>query len=124
MEWFWIFMIAVVVLAINGAVASKFADIAGMKGHEGSPYFWFTFFMGIVGMLMVVALPDLNRPKTDIRTPSPSQTPSRFEPPSYQPMSNPKPGSWTCTCGRKHQSYETSCICGVTKASLKKTSNN
>ena len=109
MEWFWIFMIAVVVLAINGAVASKFADIAGMKGHEGSPYFWFTFFMGIVGMLMVVALPDLNRPKTDIRTPSPS---------------NPKPGSWTCTCGRKHQSYETSCIGGVTKASLKKTSNN
>lgn len=27
----------------------------------------------------------------------------------------PVPNGWTCTCGRNHPSYETSCICGVTK---------
>ena len=37
-------------------IAMKFADIAGMKGHDVSPYFWYTFLLGIVGMLMVVAL--------------------------------------------------------------------
>ena len=24
-------------------------------------------------------------------------------------------GSWQCTCGRKHQSYVTSCVCGTNK---------
>lgn len=24
-------------------------------------------------------------------------------------------GSWQCTCGRKHQKYESSCICGTSK---------
>ena len=30
-----------------------------MKGHEGNTYFWFTFVFGIVGMLMVIALPNI-----------------------------------------------------------------
>ncbi len=25
------------------------------------------------------------------------------------------PGGWTCTCGRKHADYDSSCVCGVTK---------
>ena len=31
-----------------------------MKGHEGDTYFWCTFFLGVVGMLMVIALPNKN----------------------------------------------------------------
>lgn len=33
--------------------------IAEMKGHHEKRYFWITFFLWIVGMLLVIALPDL-----------------------------------------------------------------
>ena len=49
---------AVIVLIINYIIAQKFSDIAEMKGHEGSTYFWFTFIFGLIGMLMVIALPN------------------------------------------------------------------
>ena len=46
-------------LIIDIFVSLTFRDIAEMKGHtESSKYFWWTFFTGIIGMLMVVALPD------------------------------------------------------------------
>lgn len=38
-------------------VALEFRNIAAMKGHNEAKYFWWTFFIGPVGMLMVVALP-------------------------------------------------------------------
>ena len=47
-------------LIIQYVVASKFAEIAQMKGHTSNSYFWFTFLLGICGMLMVVALPNKN----------------------------------------------------------------
>ena len=114
-------LILVVILVINAVVADKFSEIAEMKGHEGKPYFWFTFFLGFIGMLMVVALPNITGPKA-----AESQVPQQYNPapaprPASQPAfyNQPKPvGGWTCTCGRQHQGYETSCICGVTKASL------
>ena len=33
--------------------------IAELKGHYEKRYFWITFFLWIVGMLLVIALPDL-----------------------------------------------------------------
>lgn len=51
------FLGAVVVLILNYVIAIQFSDIAEMKGHNGTKYFWFTFIFGVVGMLMVVALP-------------------------------------------------------------------
>lgn len=50
----------IIALIIDYIIAEKFSDIAEMKGHEGSTYFWFTFLFGLVGMLMVVALPNKN----------------------------------------------------------------
>ena len=47
-----------VYLIIAYMVAKKFAEIAEMKGHDGDTYFWFTYCLGICGMLMVIALPD------------------------------------------------------------------
>lgn len=47
--------IAVIVLWVF--VAREFQAIAAMKGHDQMKYFWWTFLMGLVGMLMVVALP-------------------------------------------------------------------
>ena len=49
----------IVALAIDYVIAKQFADIAEMKNHDGKPYFWYTFLFGIVGMLMVIALPVL-----------------------------------------------------------------
>ncbi len=53
-----IIVIALIYLTICLAAASKFADIAEMKGHGRSPWFGWCFWTGIFGMLMVVALPD------------------------------------------------------------------
>lgn len=39
--------------------AHKFSEIAEMKGHDGSPYFWYVLLFGVVGMIMVAALPNL-----------------------------------------------------------------
>ncbi len=47
-------------LVINIIVGLKFQDIAQMKGHDGRGYFWWVLFLGPIGMLMVIALPDRN----------------------------------------------------------------
>lgn len=64
--WFvWLLCIAVAIL-IEYLVAARFRDIAELKGHDGTPYFWFCFFLTIWGYLMVIALPDLRlRDKLD-----------------------------------------------------------
>ena len=55
--WFLYLVGIIIVLVIDYIIAKQFEDIAEMKGHVGSTYFWFTFIFGIVGMLMVIALP-------------------------------------------------------------------
>ena len=40
------------------SIAKEFQRIAAMKGHPEKRYFWWTLFLGAVGMTMVVALPD------------------------------------------------------------------
>lgn len=52
------FIGGIVVLTINFFVAKEFERIAELKGHSEKQFFWCTFLLGIVGMLMVVALPD------------------------------------------------------------------
>lgn len=59
---FWIILglvVALVVAYVAYIVACKFSEIAEMKGHNGSTYFWYTFWLGIYGMLMVIALPNI-----------------------------------------------------------------
>jgi ABC-type microcin C transport system permease subunit YejB len=53
----YVLLILVVVLIINFFAAGEFQDIASMKGYSDSKYFWYCFFLSIVGYLMVVALP-------------------------------------------------------------------
>ena len=55
-----IFFGLVISLVVSILVAKKFADIAEMKGHAGSEYFWWVFLTGILGILMVIALPNEN----------------------------------------------------------------
>lgn len=50
-------------IVLDYFIAYEFARIAGLKGYPGRKYFWWSFFTGFVGYLMVVALP--RRPWTD-----------------------------------------------------------
>ena len=38
---------------------------------------------------------------------------------SVAPTTPVTPSTWVCTCGKVHQDYESSCICGVTKREAK-----
>ena len=42
---------------INHCVANEFSCIAYQKGYADKKYYWYSFFLGIAGYLMVVALP-------------------------------------------------------------------
>ena len=56
-----ILLVAIVLflaIAINAYIAGCFADIAAEKGFEERKYFWIPFLFGIIGYLMVIALPD------------------------------------------------------------------
>lgn len=46
------------VLFIRYFIADEYQTIAMRKGYCARRYFWWCFFLGIVGYLMVVALPD------------------------------------------------------------------
>lgn len=52
-----IFLGAIAVIVLWYFVAAEFRRIAAMKGYDEARYFWRTFLVGPVGMLMVVALP-------------------------------------------------------------------
>lgn len=52
------FVILFFQLALNYFVAKAFENIAYAKGNVGKIYFWWCFWLGIVGWLMVIALPD------------------------------------------------------------------
>lgn len=51
-------LIVAAVLVLDYFIADEFRNIAAKKGFCGRKYFWWSFFLGIVGYLMVVALPD------------------------------------------------------------------
>ena len=48
---------AILVIVLWYFVGKEFQRIAAMKGHEETRYFWWTFLLGPVGMMMVIALP-------------------------------------------------------------------
>lgn len=63
---FLIFLGGIVYLIVAAIIASEFQSIATEKGYDVTRYFWFTFLFGVLGMLMVIALPDKKaRPKEE-----------------------------------------------------------
>ena len=125
--WFLYLLGMVIALIIDYVIAKKFEEIAEMKGHEGGTYFWFTFFLGVVGMLMVVALPDVSQNRTTqpsgvVPTASPSVQ-SRVYSATQGGVGSAGSDEWKCTCGRIHKNYESSCVCGATKFEAKAAQN-
>ena len=54
-------LVGLIALVFNFMIAGEFAGIADKKGYNGTKYGLYTFFFGIVGMLMVVALPPVHQ---------------------------------------------------------------
>lgn len=46
------------VISLGVVVAGEFSSIAAEKGYVDKKYFWYTFFVPAVGILLVIALPD------------------------------------------------------------------
>ena len=66
MEAFLIFLGVIVDIIFWYCVAAEFRRIAVMKGHNEARYFWWTFLIAPIGMLMVVALPNDNKPSETV----------------------------------------------------------
>lgn len=64
--WFFILLILAAVIVLWWFIAKEFAQIAEMKGYTDSKYFWWTFWLGIVGILMVIALPVASKTETTV----------------------------------------------------------
>ena len=50
----------VVILSLNAVIACEFLEVANNKGYYSIKYFWYCFLFGIVGWLLVIALPDMS----------------------------------------------------------------
>ena len=95
----------VVVIVLARYFANCFYDIACMKGFHDRSYFWISFFFGIVGYLLVVALPDRKNEKT---------VPQKTVKPLFTPQETQKPvGKWACPdCGNVLPGDVIQCKCG------------
>lgn len=60
-----------VMLWIWYLVAKEFYKIAEMKGHAESKYLWISFLLGVVGWMLVIALPDRRQQTVQVQQPQP-----------------------------------------------------
>lgn len=56
----WILLSAIVMLVVQIIVTDRFCDITEAKGYPRNTYYWYCFLLGVVGYMMVLALPDRN----------------------------------------------------------------
>ena len=49
---------AILLIIVDYVIANRFYQIAKEKGFYDRAYFWYSFLFGLVGFLMVIALPD------------------------------------------------------------------
>jgi predicted RNA-binding Zn-ribbon protein involved in translation (DUF1610 family) len=101
--WFLYLVCLIIALIIDYIIAKKFSDIAEMKGHEGGTYFWVTFLFGLVGMLMVLALPNIKHIATNKHFVEPSKTTTPIEEVKH---------SWRCDNCKKMTSKSPCEHCG------------
>ena len=47
--WIWIFAIVVLFFVLDWFVAKRFDEIAQMKGQPPEAYFWWCFWLGVIG---------------------------------------------------------------------------
>ena len=59
-------LIAIVYLILDYYIAKWFSEASEAKGYHDSKYFWICFFLGFIGYLLVIALPNRNQRSADI----------------------------------------------------------
>lgn len=99
-----IFIGLLIIALINWYLAGCFYDVACEKGFTERRYFWVPFWFGLIGYLLVIALPDRKK-----------DTAAR---PPMKPMSFSKAegGTWTCPdCGGTIPFDVIRCKCGYEK---------
>ena len=52
------FMIVIILFAMAIGASIEMSEIAKMKGHDGTKYFWWSLLFFPFGAAMVIALPD------------------------------------------------------------------
>lgn len=109
MSWFWPVLAVAVTLGLSALLASYFYEIACEKGFSEKRFFWIAFLFGIVGYLLVIALPDR---KKDHYVPQKPVAPL-FKPQEAQ--SNI--GKWACPdCGNVLPGDVVQCKCGYRRS--------
>ena len=58
MAFFISLLVLAAILVLDYFIAKWFFEVAEAKGHHDKKYFWICFWLGAVGYLLVVALPD------------------------------------------------------------------
>ena len=74
------------------------------KGHDGG--FAWGFWLGLIGLAVVLC-----RPAAEC-----SSAPPVYGPDVYRQR---PPEGWVCDCGRFHKAFESSCVCGKTKYTIR-----
>lgn len=138
-EFFMVLLILLPVaglLVLNYFISREFSLIADEKGYDGHRYFHFCFWLGLIGILMVVALPDRGGQAAKV-TPAAardaSQVPVAFSndrKPHMPPIktltsrisnhyTGTVPNPWRCSCGTINPASRGSCdTCGAPKGAL------
>ena len=111
MEVLFVF-VAIVVFVLHGLFWGFIVSVAADKrGHNESFFIW-GFFLGWVGLLIVLA-------KEPVFTAAPANTrylSKKLEEEKFKTVRTV--GDWECICGRINQNYVGTCACGRTKAEV------
>ena len=68
-------LVAIADIVVAYFIGKEFEFIAKEKGYTSKQYFWWTFLFGLVGIPMVVALPDRRGGGTAASMPAPAAAP-------------------------------------------------
>lgn len=64
MTWVYL-LVLVIVIVLNYFISRWFYEIAEDKGYHDRKYFWICFWFGVIGYLLVAAMPDHGNSRQD-----------------------------------------------------------
>lgn len=107
----WGYLIGSIIWGIIWGAASRAIILNKGYENEASKWFWLGFFFSFIAVIVAATKPENN---SRYRSNSTSNyTGSSFDDSAYGTVPY---GGWRCkNCGRTHQGYESTCVCGAKK---------